>query len=355
MNRNYFNWIVLLAGLCVLLLAVFMWNEKTDQKSVPTKPISMRPVSPFKSYISGVGIVEAESDNIFIGSPVDRLVDKVMVQVGDKVKKGDILFQLESRDLQAELVTRSVDYRNAVANLKKLEALPRKEDVAAAEAKLKSAQIERDQSKGLYDRVAGLQDIGAMSQEEVKRRQYGADFAEAKLKAAQAEFDKINAGAWLPDLEIARLQVKQAGANLQLAKANIQRTIIQSPIDATVLQIKIHQGEFPPSNPSRTPSMIVGNIDEMQLRVSINQFDASSYLPKAPAVAFLQGNAKFKFPLRFVKVEPYFVTKQNLTNDVAEKVDTRVLQVIYILPKQEQEVYVGQQMDVFIETADVEQ
>jgi HlyD family secretion protein len=354
MQRNYFNWIVLMAGLCILLVVIFMWNEKASRTTAPPKPISMHPVSPFKSYISAVGIVEAKSDNIFIGSPVNRVVDKVIVKVGDKVKEGDVLFRLESHDLQADLETRSIGYENAIANLKKLEALPRAEDVVSAAAKLKSVQIELDQSKALYDRVAGLQDSGAMSHEEVNRRRYGIEFAEAKLQQAQAEFDKINAGAWLPDLEIARLQVKQAEANLQLAKANIQRTIIQSPIDATVLQIKIHEGELPPSDPLRTPPMIIGNINELHLRVSINQFDASYYLPSGPAVAFLQGNAKVEFPLHFVKVEPYFVTKQNLTNEITEKVDTRVLQVIYSLQMQEQGVYVGQQMDVFIETPQLE-
>jgi multidrug efflux pump subunit AcrA (membrane-fusion protein) len=327
-----------------------MLKEKADSVVAPTKQITMRPISPFKYYISAVGIVEAKSDNIFIGSPVNRVVDKVEVQVGDKVKAGDVLFRLEAHDLQADLETRSIAYENAVANLEKLEALPRGEDVAASAAALKSVQIELNQTKALYDRVVGLQNSGAMSKEEINRRRYAFEQAEAKLQQSQAEFDKIKAGAWKPDLEIARLQVRQAKANLQRAEANFQRTIIQSPIDATVLQIRIHEGEFPPSDSSRTPPMIIGNINEMHLRVSINQYDASFYSPTSPAVAFLQGNARVEFPLQFVNIEPYFVTKQNLTNEITEKVDTRVLQVIYLIKEQKQGVYVGQQMDVFIET-----
>ncbi|MBA3237975.1 MAG: biotin/lipoyl-binding protein [Parachlamydiaceae bacterium] len=350
MNRNYFKWILLISGLCIVLVAISMLNEKANGAVIPTKQITMRPVSPFKSYISAVGIVEAKSDNIFIGSPVNRVVDKVEVQVGDNVKAGDVLFRLEAHDLKADLETRSIAFENAVANLEKLEALPRAEDVAASAAALKSVQIELNQTKALYDRVAGLQKSGAMSQEEINRRRYAFEQAEAKLQQSQAEFDKIKAGAWKPDLEIARLQVRQAKANLQRAEANFQRTIIQSPLDATILQIKIHEGEFPPSDSSRTPPMIIGNINDMHLRVSINQYDASFYSSSAPAVAFLQGNARVEFPLQFVNLEPYFVTKQNLTNEITEKVDTRVLQVIYLIKEQEQGVYVGQQMDVFIET-----
>ncbi len=328
-----------------------MWREGQDYPVAPTE-FSFRPVSPFKSYIAGVGIVEASSGNIFIGSPVNRVVDQVEVKTGEKVKTGQILFRLESRDLTADLQTRLIAYENALANLQKLEALPRPEDMIAAAAVLKSAEIELAQAKSQYSRVVGLQKSGAMSDEEVARRYFANQEAEAKFQKIHADFEKIKAGAWRPDLEIAKLQVQQANADIQHVKANMQRVTITSPIDATVLQIKIHEGEFPPSG---TPSMIIGNTDTMHLRVNINQFDASHFQPEAPAVAFLQGNAELKFLLHFVRLEPYFVTKQNLTNDIHEKVDTRVLQAIYSFKEGENRIFVGQQMDVFIETQNPKQ
>ncbi len=331
-----------------MLVAGFMWVEKDSRAVMSPTTIFKGPVSPYPSYISAVGVVEASSENIYIGSPVNRVVDKVEVSVGEKVKKGAILFQLESRDLAADLHTHRIAYENAQANLQKLEALPRAEDVAAAAAALKSIQVELDQANSQYQRVVGLQNSGAMSQEEFNRRRFAYEEANAKLQQAQADFDKIKAGAWKPDLEIARLQAMQAQANMQRIEADIERTVIRSPLDATVLQIKIHKGEFPPCDSSRTPLMIVGNTDKMHLRVNINQFDASYYRPEASTVAFLQGNAQVEFPLEFVLVEPYFVTKQNLTNDITEKVDTRVLQVIYAFKDKEPQVFVGQQMDVFI-------
>jgi multidrug efflux pump subunit AcrA (membrane-fusion protein) len=350
MNRGYFTWIVSLALASLVLVGLFMWNERRASNDSPeTKQIALRAPAPFPSYISAVGIVEASSENIYIGSPVNRVVDKVEVTVGEKVKEGQILFRLESRDLEADLVTRSIAYDNALANLQKLEALPRTEDVASAEASLKGFKVELEQAKNQYDRVAGLENSGAMSQEEISRRKFAYEQAEAKLQQAQANLDKTKAGAWLPDLEIARLQVLQAKALAKRVEGDIERTVIRSPIDATVLQIKIHEGEYPPMDSSRTPPMIIGNIDLMHLRVNINQFDASFYDRNAPAVAYLQGNANVDFPLKFVKLEPYFVTKQNITNDITEKVDTKVLQVIYSFKEGEQRVFVGQQMDVFIE------
>lgn len=349
MNRGYFKWIIAAAVACVGIVSVFMWSERSDRQSNVEQAVPL-PISPFKTYISAVGIVEARGGNIFVGSPVNRVVDKVEVSVGQKVQKGDVLFRLESKDLKADLDGRYIDYENALANLKKLESLPRKEDVIAAEAVVNITKPEVEQAKSQYDRVAGLQNSGAMSQEEITRRHFALRQAEAKYEQAKADFDKVSTGAWLPDLEIAKLQVKQAEAQVQRVEADIERTIIRSPIDATVLQVKILPGEFPPTDSSNTPPMIIGNTDTLNLRVNINQFDASYYDSKSPAIAHLQGNATVDFPLHFENIEPYFVTKQVLSNDITEKVDTRVLQAIYCFEEGENRVFVGQQMDVFIET-----
>jgi hypothetical protein len=58
--------------------------------------------------------------------------------------------------------------------------------------------------------------------------------------------------------------------------------------------------------------------------------------------------------MRFVRFEPYVVPKKSLTGDSTERVDTRVLQVIYSFDRGSLPIYVGQQMDVFIDAPDRE-
>ncbi len=62
----------------------------------------------------------------------------------------------------------------------------------------------------------------------------------------------------------------------------------------------------------------------------------------------LRGDPRQKFELRFVRVEPYVVPKKSLTGDNSERVDTRVLQVIYAVEGSGLPLYVGQQVDVYI-------
>src|SRR5207302_2058459 len=79
------------------------------------------------------------------------------------------------------------------------------------------------------------------------------------------------------------------------------------------------------------------------------------FAPHARAVATLKGRPQVRFPLEFVKVEPYVIPKKSLTGDNSERVDTRVLQVIYALPDDRKiHLYVGQQMDVYLQAASLE-
>jgi hypothetical protein len=117
------------------------------------------------------------------------------------------------------------------------------------------------------------------------------------------------------------------------------------------LQIKLQEGEIAPLDTSLRPAIIVGNTDKMNLRVSINQFDAPYFNKNAKAIAYVQGDANTSYALKFLRIEPYLVAKKDLTNDVTEKVDTRVLQVIYRFEMRDPPVFVEEQMDVFIEAS----
>ncbi len=347
MHRSYFFGVIAITLFCLLFIIVSMWRQVSP--TTTATPIAQHPVAPYSSAIAALGITEPSSGNIFIGSPINRIVSSVAVNVGDKVKKNDVLFSLEDGDLMAQFVAQEVAYEIAVAQLDRLEALPEPEDLAIAQAAVKNAKAQLQLSKEQYEMVQGLQDSRAISQEEYNRRLFTYEQAQAKWQQAHADLEKVRSGAWQPDLFIARLQTLQAKANAERAEQDLLRTVIRAPIDATVLQIKIHAGEYLPPNTTQSPIMVLGNIDEMYVRASINQFDAPFFRPEAKAVAYLQGDPSVQLSLEFVRMEPYLVSKQNLTNELTEKVDTRVLQVIYRIAKEHPPIFVGQQLDVFIE------
>jgi hypothetical protein len=94
--------------------------------------------------------------------------------------------------------------------------------------------------------------------------------------------------------------------------------------------------------------LILGDITELHVRVDIDEQDLPRFRPGLPGVGYVRGDANTPFELRFVRVEPFAEPKKSLTNAGNERVDTRVLQVLYALQTPATSVYVGQQLDVFL-------
>jgi HlyD family secretion protein len=99
--------------------------------------------------------------------------------------------------------------------------------------------------------------------------------------------------------------------------------------------------------------ILLGNIDRLLVRVDIDENDAWRFHPRSPAVAFVRGNPELKVGLTYEYLEPYVVPKKSLTGDSTERVDTRVLQVVFSFRRSELAVYPGQLMDVYIEDQSV--
>jgi HlyD family secretion protein len=87
----------------------------------------------------------------------------------------------------------------------------------------------------------------------------------------------------------------------------------------------------------------------LQVRADVDEVNAPLVKPGSPAVAYLKGATGQAIPLDFARIEPFIVPKKSLTGDNTERVDTRVLQIIYRFDPPSFPVYVGQQVDVFIQ------
>jgi multidrug resistance efflux pump len=349
MILKYFLPVLALCG-----LAFGLWTVKNGAiPSAVAAPAAAPAEAPFAETIAGSGIVEARSQNIAIGSPVAGVVVDVPVAIGQRVRRGDVLFRIDDRDRRAELLVREAALAAARADLARQESLPRAEDLPPLEARVKTAETELSDMKRQLEIAEGLPDKRAMAVQEWDRRRFAVQAAEARLLAAQAELAKLRAGAWAPEKEIARANVESAQARVEAQKIELERLVVRASVDGTVLQVNLRVGEFAPSGPvvgqGALPLMLLGDLEVLHVRVDIDENDAWRFRPGAKGIAHVRGNRELKAEIEFVRVDPYVLPKRSLTGESTERVDTRVLQVIYRFDPKLLPVYVGQQMDVFLE------
>ena len=321
----------------------------------PKHPLVEPPRSPFARTVAGAGIVEARSDasntaNIAVGSELPGVVATVRVKVGQRVKAGDPLFDLDDRQLRAELAVKEANLAAARAQRTRLEQMPRPEEVPPTEAKLREAEANLKWQLDLMTRAESLYQSRSVGEEEVITRRQNYAAAVAQHAQAKANLDLLNAGAWAADKAVAQAAVAQAEAALNQTKTDLDRRTPRAPLDATVLQVNVRPGEFVGTPPNQ-PLIVLGDTAQLHVRVDVDENDIHRFRPGMPAVAKLRGDPAREFKLTFVRVEPYVIPKKSLTGDNTERVDTRVLQVIYALEDSTKRVFVGQQLDVFVEGA----
>jgi multidrug resistance efflux pump len=340
--------------LIALVLVVFAVRQVigTREEKQEVRPPIEPARSPFDKAVAGAGIVEAQTENIEVGATMPGLVVEVFVTVHAKVRAGDPLFKLDDRQLRADLEVRRAAVDAARAELERLESQPRAEmlpiyeaAVAEAEASVTSAADELRRGEEL-----GPSGRRVMTAEEVVKRRQAYQMAKARLSKAKADLELQRAGAWQFDKAVAAAAVKQAETQVASVEEEIKRTTITALVDGEVLQVNVHPGEFV-ATPHNDALIVLGNVQQLHVRVDIDEHDIPRFLPGAKAWAVLKGDASVTFPLRFVRVEPYVIPKRSLTGQNTERVDTRVLQAIYALESVDQPLYVGQQLEVYVDGA----
>jgi HlyD family secretion protein len=294
MNRFLILPALAILGIIFVIRTVIVGSVPQPVVAPVVKPAS----SPFETFVAGSGIIEASSENIAIASPLPGVLKAVFVKAGDSVTKDQPLFSLDDRDTLAEIQVREAQ-------------------VTKAKAALEDARTQLMIYKSVND-------LRAITRGELLKRESTVAVAQAGLSEAEAF--------------------------LLAARTTLERMTVRSPIDGAVLQSKARVGEFAPAQVMTTPLMVVGSTQPLVVRVDIDENDAWRVEAGSTAVGNLRGNTAVTFPLTFVRFEPYVIPKRSLTGESFERVDTRVLQALYSFDKTSLPVYVGQLVDVFIES-----
>jgi HlyD family secretion protein len=307
----------------------------------PTRPAAVR-------MIAGSGLVEARRENIPIGVNIPGVVTDVFVKKGERVKSGAPLFKIDDREYRSMLEIRQAELAASKAQLHKLMVSPRPEDIPPARAMAEEAEARMNDAEAALARTERLFERKMIAASDYDKDRYAFSAAKATYAKAKADLEKILAGSWKEDIEIARASVQLAMSQVDSIKINLDRLIVRAPMDGEILQLNVRLGQFAAMT-WKEPMIVLGDSKRLHVRVDLDEPELIYFAKNSAAIATLKGRSKVRFPLKFVYIEPYIVPKQSLTGNSSERVDQRVLQVIYELPDDRPvDVYIGEQMDVYL-------
>ncbi len=305
--KRLFFWILLIIAVVGAVSAIRLVLD--SRKPAAAAPLVAEPPrAPFVKSIGARGLVESVDENIRIAPAIAGLVTEVPVTVGQAVKKGDVLIKQDTRESEAMVAAQA-------AEIVALQTMVAEAEIALADKRDRRARVEKMAT--------------AASEDERQRTQFATRAGEAQLATTKAK-------------------IATAEAQLDRMKVQVELLTIRALRDGVALQVNIRPGEFA-SPAAKDPALLIGK-NELQIRADIDEDNASRFSKEMPARAYIKGRRDVEIALRFSRIEPYIVPKKSLTGESGERVDTRVLQVIYQFDRPKgAEVFVGQQMDVFLD------
>ena len=346
------NLIILLV---VLSLAgaggAYYWQQRLAAERAAREAIRQEVVArgTILSLVSATGSLTPEAQvNLYFGVASPLPVREVNVVIGQVVKKGDVLAQLDTGDLELAVKQAEQALRSAQLALAQLKAPPRPEDIAVAEANLKLAKAQvyaasigssseavqiaylnlrlaqnaLDQTHRTMEdlvgrgRYAEKKALEAQEDQQVEAARIAdlkyheaqqppnpnrAAAQMAGVEQAQATLDKLKNGPSADDVKIAELQVSQAEAALELTQNNLKDATIVAPFDGVVAAVNLRVGEPAASG---LLAVTLADVSRFHLDVSVDEVDVARVAPGQPVTVTLDALPDLFFSGRVDRIAP---------------------------------------------------
>ena len=336
-------------------------------KAKPPPPPVFNPApNPYSRGVYANGIVESvqpSGENINLFPEVSGRVVQILVHEGDRVQAGTALLRLDDSVQRANTEQLEAQAQAAHSLLQELQAQPRPEVLAVSQAQLVAAQASQKTAKDELDKQLTSYNLNpkSVSKETLDNASNAAKSAAANALVAQKNLELTQAGAWTYDIQNQKNQAEAASRAAAAARALLDKYTIYAPVDGVVMSIRAPVGGYVSSagvydtyTQSMAPVVTFGTEQtDLQVRCYVDEILIHN-LPaggQLQAQLFIRGT-NISIPLEYSHIQPYVIPKIQLSNALTERVDVRVLPVLFHFAKpRDVSIYPGQLVDVYIEAS----
>lgn len=260
-------------GIFVALCGILLFAlKKNDTDTLVTQNISRANI---EQSIEAVGEVYAKKQ-VDVGAQISGQIVKLYVEIGDTVKMGDIVAQIEKDKQENEFEITKAQLQSAKANLQ------------SKEVALEIADNQYKREQKLYDNKAtSLENL-----ESLKNNFY----------TLQANVAELNS------------QIVQLEIQLKNAEKDLSYTTITAPIDGVVVNVAVDEGQTVRAGDTAPTIVRIANLDEMEIRMEIAEADVNNIKVGTPVKFSILNNPNTKFEAVISSIDPANTTTSDATS-----------------------------------------
>lgn len=357
--RNKVIFAVSGAGLLLALGSALLFSRQPKAQPPLFKPAA----NPYARGIYSNGMVEssqAQGENINIYPEVTGPITRILVTEGQSVHQGDPLLAIDDSVQRAIAEQQKAEAEAAAAMLRELEAEPRRETLAIAIAQVENARATLKNARDQFEKQQHSFDMDpkSISEDALDNARNAERIAATNLEVVQKQYALTKAGAWTYDVQNEERTYTALWKSYLASDALLAKYTIRAPSDGVVLAVHSSvgsyvstQGAYDSYTEGFEPLVIMGLPQtHLQVRAYVDEILVHELPPPEhiQAEMFIRGTTQH-LPLTFVRIQPYISPKIELSDGRQERVDLRVLPVIFRFEKPRGlNVYPGQLVDVYV-------
>ena len=304
-RKSLIKWSII--GLVILALGILLYNKFKPKEEAPNYITTPAKTGDIERNVMASGKVKA-LNTVDVGAQVSGEVTRLYVDVGDEVKKGDLIAQIDQVTQKNTLSNQQATLEQGRAGLQSAQAeyYSRKAGLESAQADLASREADLKQAISDYDRLKPLLAQDAISQQEVQTAKTNVDKARASVAAAKAAIKTAQAAVVTAQANIAsnEADIRKAETNLSTASTDLGYTTIRAPIDGTVVAVVTEQGTTVNANQAAPTIVTLADLSTVRINAQISEADVINVKAGMPVYFNTIGNPDQKYDAVLTAIEP---------------------------------------------------
>lgn len=278
-------------------------------------------------WIAAPGRVEAASEEIRVSSELSGRLKSVNVEEGDRVRRGEILAEIENADYKARVANAEATLEQREATLRRTVNGSRSEERREAEAAKNASQAVLDNARSEAERRRSLAAKGVISRDEADRYERALLVAHAQHEQASQHFALVDAQPREEDRARTEAEVASARAQLEEARALLEKSYIRAPLGGVILKKLRHTGESV-STQFDSPVITMADDSSLRVRLDVDETDVARLRVGEPAYVTAEAYGAKRFTGRVMRVGGILGKKTVRTDEPTEHVDTKILEAL---------------------------
>ena len=293
-------------------VAVWRWwtrpgSETADPATTTTQVVRRD----FSSSVLATGAVKPQvGAQVRVGARVSGKVEKLRANIGDSVRKGQIIAELEKADLQATVGQRQAELSLAEAKLAAVESLLPKE-IEKAEADVTRWQATLAMSEKDHQRQSRLLPAHAVSQDDWERSEERLKVAQAGLASAGAALD-LAGKRQVEDRRQALADIARAKEALNNAKVQLSYATLVAPISGVIGSVATQEGETVAAGLNSPTFVTIIDLDRLEVDAMVDEVDIGKVRVGQKAMFTVDSFPAREFPGKVVAIYPDAILLENV-------------------------------------------